>query len=285
MWPFKSKEERATIAAARQQAANELAAVRQQAANELAAAQQKAQALVTAFSTTTVEDAPALAQSIVNDPGLAVLPAAEKLKLQETAFLTYADNVLADDHLTVKQEVAFGDVATALGWPLNNLTGGPHQSIIARLLVGEINDGRLSTVFAPKLMAKSGEIVHIETPAQILKEVAIRQFQGGSQGVSFRVTKGVRYRVGNFKGQSVVVGRELQVQDVGTLSVSSARVVFLGAQKTMEFLYTKLVGIEPFDDGVRLQVSNRQNATLLKVSPGYGHVVAATINAAAQKAL
>ena len=92
-----------------------------------------------------------------------------------------------------------------------------------------------------------------------MKEVAIREFHGRQAAdVSFRIAKGVRYNLGGFKGQSVVVGTELQVQDTGALSVTSSRVVFLGEQKTLEFLYAKLVGLEVFEDGVRLQVSNRQ---------------------------
>jgi hypothetical protein len=100
-----------------------------------------------------------------------------------------------------------------------------------------------------------------------MKEVVLKEFRGGSQGVSFRVTKGVRYPVGGFKGHAVVVGKELQVQDVGSLSVTSSRVVYLGEKKTTEFLYSKLVGCEVFDDRLRLQVSNRQTASLFKVIP------------------
>jgi hypothetical protein len=46
-----------------------------------------------------------------------------------------------------------------------------------------------------------------------------------------------------------------------------------------------LVGLEVFDDGVRLQVSNRQTVSLIKVHPGMGQVVGATINAAMQPTL
>jgi hypothetical protein len=118
-----------------------------------------------------------------------------------------------------------------------------------------------------------------------MKEVATREFRGGGQGVSFRIAKGVRYRVGGFRGRSVVVGSELQVQDTGSLSVTSGRVVFLGQKKTIEFLYAKLVGLDVFDDGLRFQVSNRQTVSLIRVHAGLGPVIAATINAAMQRTL
>ena len=162
---------------------------------------------------------------------------------------------------------------------------GRHSDIFVRFVVAKVNDGQLATLESPRLIAKAGEVVHAETSAALMKEVAMRQFQGGSSGVSFRIAKGVRYHVGGFRGQSVVVGTELTVQDTGALSVTSNRVVFLGQQKTMEFLYAKLVGLEVFDDGIRLQVSNRQTVSLIKMHPGMGPVMAATINAAMQRTL
>jgi hypothetical protein len=261
---FKSAEEKAAVEAAR--------------ARILGAAAQLASA--------TPDEARTLAQSLASDTSLAVLPAKERRKLEDEAFSNYAEAVLADDHLTEEEEDVFGEVADALEIPQESLTQvGQHRDIFVRFVVAKVNDGRLDTVESPRLIAKAGEVVHAETSAALMKEVAIRQFQGGGSGVSFRIGKGVRYHVGGFRGQSVIIGTELKVQDTGALSVTSNRVVFLGQQKTMEFLYAKLVGLEVFDDGIRLQVSNRQTVSLIKMDPGLGPVMAATINAAMQKTL
>ena len=60
-------------------------------------------------------------------------------------------------------------------------------------------------------MAKKGEVVHFETAAGLTKEVTLREFRGGSQGVSFRIAKGVRYRVGSMRGHMVTVGTQIQI--------------------------------------------------------------------------
>lgn len=166
-----------------------------------------------------------------------------------------------------------------------SLESGKHHDIFLRLAIAKANDGRLGAVEQPHLMPKKGEVVHLETVAGLMKEVTLREFRGGSRGVSFRIAKGVRYRVGDFRGKSVVVGTELRVQDSGVLAVTSSRVTFLRDQKAMEVPYSKLMGVEVFDDGVRLQASNRQNAVLFKVAAGLGQVIAATVNAAVQKTL
>jgi hypothetical protein len=79
----------------------------------------------------------------------------------------------------------------------------------------------------------------------------------------------------------VVVGFSLEPSDFGVLSVTDRRVVYQGQKKTQEAGYDKLVGLEAYSDGVRIGVSNRQNASLYRVSAG--PVVAAMINAAMRK--
>ena len=49
------------------------------------------------------------------------------------------------------------------------------------------------------------------------------------------------------------------------MTITSVRSVFVGARKTLEFRHDKLVGLEQFRDGLRLNVSNRQTASLLKM--------------------
>lgn len=125
------------------------------------------------------------------------------------------------------------------------------------------------------------KIVFMETNAALLKEVAKREYQAGYGGFSFPLGKGVRYRTGRVRGHSVVVGTELQTSDAGVLSITSARVVFLGGRSTIEVPYTKLVGLHVYSDGVRFNVSSRKTAPLLRVQNG--ELVAAVINGAVQQ--
>jgi len=88
-------------------------------------------------------------------------------------------------------------------------------------------------------------------------------YQGGSQGVSFRVAKGVSYRVGGHKGNFVPGPEVLKMVDEGTAVVTNQRVVFQGAGKTREWLFTKLIGVDhdPERGMSMLHVSNRQKAS------------------------
>ena len=205
----------------------------------------------------------------------------ERQKLGGTAFEQYAAAALADDHLTAEEEAALAKVADAVGLDQADLEA--RGDLYVRLQVAKINAGRLPVVETPQLITKKNEVVHFEASAALMKEVAVREWRGGSQGVSFRIAKGVRYRVGATRGHIVTVGTQLQVADTGVLAITSQRIAYLGERKTLDMPFSKLMGMELYSDGVRLSLSNRQTAPLFKVTCSTD-VLGALLNAAAQEA-
>jgi hypothetical protein len=251
-------------------------AQRQKQAKEQA--QQDYRTLVASLS-----DAANLAEALSRTKELqpnAAFSASALEKVNAAALRSYADSALADDLLTADEEHAFSDVAQALGYDEDKIAT-QHPDLLQRMVVAKVNDGRLPEIDEPHLMTKRGEVVHAEIPANLLKEVVKREMRAGYGGVSFRVAKGVRFHTGGVRGHSVVTGTEVQVADSGVLSVSSKRVVFAGQRSTVEVPYTKLVGINVFEDGVQLHASNRKNAPVFQLDAP--EPIAATINAAAQR--
>jgi hypothetical protein len=202
-------------------------------------------------------------------------------KLQDQAFRGLASRLLADDILTADEEQEFLAVASALGYD-QSVLDTRFQDVVDHLLIAKINDGRLPVIDAPRAITKPGEVVHAEVAAALMKEVVHREYRGGGSGVSVPIGLGVRVRTGGFRGRSVVVGTSLQPADTGILSVTSQRVLYHGQRKTQESRLDRLVSLEAFNDGVRIGVSNRQNASLYRV--GSGPLVAAFVNGALQRA-
>lgn len=201
-------------------------------------------------------------------------------KLQDQAFRALAQRMLRDDILTVAEEHELLDVADALGIEQSDFEGR-FLDVAQHLMIARVNDGRLPVLDQHLLIGKSGEVVHMETSAALLKEVVHREYRGGGGGVSVPLGLGARFSTGGFRGKSVVVGTSLEAADSGTLSVTDRRVVFQGQKKTLECRYDKMVGMEAFSDGLRIGVSNRQTASLFRIPAG--PVVAAMINGAMQK--
>jgi hypothetical protein len=188
-------------------------------------------------------------------------------------------DVLADEHLTEQEERSLDAAVTALGLSeerVARIVGDlSSQYVIAR-----VNAGRLPTIQATQIMLKKAETAHYEVAAALMKEVVHRETRGGYRGVSIPIAKGVRFRTGSYRGQSVVVGTSLAVADTGTLIITSHRAVYKGLRKTVETPFAKLVGVNVFNDGIQFHASHRQTAPLFRVDDGY--VVAAIVNAAWQ---
>jgi hypothetical protein len=190
---------------------------------------------------------------------------------------------VADDLLTPDERSNLTAVTSALGLTWQDVADS-DPALYERVFVSSINGGDLPEVASPHILPKKGEVVHFECDATLMKEVAVRQYQGGYQGFSIPLGKsGIRYRVGASRGHSVQVGTQVQVADTGTLSVTNKRTVYAGLRKTVEMPYTKLVNLTVYSDGLQFHLSNRVNAPLFKIPRG-ADIVGAIVNMAAQGA-
>jgi hypothetical protein len=197
------------------------------------------------------------------------------------AWLKYVSLAVSDDIVTPEEYSHINSLVEALGLTEDDIAA-VDLAILDHLMIASVNGGVLPEIDEPTLMAKRGEVVHFEWPAELMKEVTHREFRAGYQGFSFPIGKtGIRYRVGGARGHSVVTGTELQVADSGSLSVSSKRAVFIGTRKTIELPYSKLVNLTVYRDGLQFHQSNRQTAPLFRLRSG--EVVAAVVNAAAHR--
>jgi hypothetical protein len=137
-------------------------------------------------------------------------------------------------------------------------------------------------VFMPSehttLILKKDETSLLDTPVRLLKEVADREYVGGSRGLSVPLGGGVRYRVGAMRGHMVTIGSHWAVADDGQLTVTDRRVVYHGARKTLEFPDAKLATLNVYSDAIDLGVTSRQNTS--KFSTSNAELIAGIIQGA-----
>ena len=124
---------------------------------------------------------------------------------------------------------------------------------------------------------KKGEVAIDSVPARLLEYRSTgSSYQGGSQGVSIRIAKGLSYRVGSNRGQLIRNPEALIAIDQGDATFTNQRVVFGGQSQTREWAFDKLVDFNAGDNGtqVMISVSNRQKVSGLnaesveRVQPG-----------------
>jgi hypothetical protein len=185
---------------------------------------------------------------------------------------------IGSDSLSEARESELEAYLTALGISadLVRCHTNAFADFVARLLVARANAGRLTVVSTPGIILKEDEVAYLEVLAALMKEV--RHTTRVYSGVSFRLVKGVYYHMGTSGVGSV--STSLQPVDHGKLTITSKRVVYTGSQQSREMAHSKIMAVNTYDDGIQFNLSNRQNAPLFHVSKGFGHVVAATLNAA-----
>jgi hypothetical protein len=184
----------------------------------------------------------------------------------------------SDDIVTADEETWLAELAARLGLDsareLNR-----NKALREEFLIACINDDRPPALAAPQMILKPGETAHGEFRVSLMKQVTQREWRGTSSGVSIPIGRtGIRYRTGATRGRSVVVGTQLVADDTGILTITSARAVFAGTKKTLEFRNDRLVSVEQYTDGLRLGVTNRQAASLFKFSDGSPSIAAALIS-------
>ena len=110
------------------------------------------------------------------------------------------------------------------------------------------------------------------------------RYVGGSQGVSIRIARGVRYHVSGYKGHPVTEQYEA-VADSGSVYVTNKRFIFAGSKEVTTVPTTKIADVHLEGARVVVVVENRVNPLIVGITqPYWAPVIAAATHRAAQNA-
>jgi len=87
-------------------------------------------------------------------------------------------------------------------------------------------------------------------------------YAGTSQGVSFRIMKGVSYRVGAFKGHPVETISQVS-KGTGDLYVTSNGIYFVGSLGAYSLAHSKITAVEQYSDGIVVSPDRGKAQTFL----------------------
>ncbi len=110
---------------------------------------------------------------------------------------------------------------------------------------------------SPIILKRNENISLIMHNITLREPRAVRQTVGGYGGPTFRVAKGVNFRLGGIAAQSES-HEELRNIDRGTLVLTNKRLIFIGSKRTTNIDLNKIIAIEPYKDGIGSQRENKQ---------------------------
>ena len=157
--------------------------------------------------------------------------------LNAEAFAKFFDEVVADDIVTPEEDRLLVQAGQGLGLRLT-------MDQWVRYTVAACNAGVMPTVEEPQIILNAGETDYFECQARLLTNRVITEHRTNFNSISFPVGRsGVRYRVGQGRGRTVVVGTRTEEQDRGILAITSQRTVFAGANRVQEYRHNRCVGL------------------------------------------
>ena len=123
----------------------------------------------------------------------------------------------------------------------------------------ELREGNIPIRYEGKalIVLKKNEELQLALPGiSLIEPRSVRHTYGGYGGPSFRVAKGVSFRVGGFGARSES-HEELRTTDQGLLLLTNKRLVFCGTKRTVDADLRKIVSVDAFKDGIALSRSGK----------------------------
>jgi len=146
----------------------------------------------------------------------------------------------------------------------NKHLGNTVASYLRALLAHLAEQRRLALLNAPLqpiiptvgVAAGAGEQFYMQVPAVYYAQHSYTDYVGGWQGMSFRVMRGVYYRIGGSRGRGVR-RQTLQPDDRGQLLIGNQRVLFVGNEKDIAIPLAHITAVRSFVDGLQIGVANK----------------------------
>lgn len=210
------------------------------------------------------------------------LPQKTLTDLLAVQFMKKVSDISADRRLTAAEEQELAQTAEHLGLnqqQVDNILVPQRAELTLFRLLSRLESESLPVIDPPGgFVKKKRESVHWIVPDVIFFEERMQtSYSGVSQGVSFRIAKGVSYRVGGHRGN---IRRTPQMTEIdrGRLVITDERIIFLGTRRRQISEFKKLVEFQLFSDGLQISVENRQKSALYQFSPAYSEIVGLLIS-------
>ncbi len=188
-----------------------------------------------------------------------------------------AFSVVKDDkQVTEEEEKELKEIQKYLGLADDEIKTSKKELSRLRLL-NEIQKGNLPIVPATNLVMQKGEAAYWAEPAILVEEKVVRRrYEGGSQGVSFRIMKGVSYRIGAHRGHIVSETGFVPVSD-GELIITSKRIIFRGDGKAFAINLNKILDIQILTNGLQISENNKSKLRMVKFKEEGNHDIVGAV--------
>lgn len=196
------------------------------------------------------------------------LPSKNVIQIKKDTFVSAYNNLTRDSRLSKDELNLLQDLLDYLDFSIGetNLDLNLFRKYVN---LATIESGALPDVTGaennPNIILKPNEILHYRVYASLRKLKKItKSVQYGGFTASVKITRGLRYRVGNIK-----VGRTttdvLTVEDQGMLYVTNQKIGYLGQQKQFAIPFEKISSLELRSDGLYIFKDGKEQPYIVTI--------------------
>ena len=173
-------------------------------------------------------------------------------------FSSMVHEALETDGLTEAEETKLDNLLGYLGLTPEDCKEALMKKgkgvVIREILAGRLPQQSGVHFTTPVILGKDEQIIWAWSGVAFYEMREHKSFEGGSQGVSLRIAKGVYYRIGSFKGHPVVTTRQTHVGE-GALIFTNKHLFWAGdgTTKSLKIAWKKLISVQGYSDGIGLQ--------------------------------
>lgn len=165
------------------------------------------------------------------------------------------NTILNDNVLSAAEEAQIMRYVQQFGLNQNDLNAnGAFTKVVYSCALRDVLEKGITkraviTFALPFNLQKGESLIWCFRNVACYEEKIHKTYVGRSQGVSFRVMKGVYYRVGGSKGYTQETS-SIELVDTGMLGITTNHVYFAGQKKSSRMPYNKIVSFTPYSDGI-----------------------------------
>lgn len=170
------------------------------------------------------------------------------------------DAALADRRYSPEEEQTLRALTRAVGGELT-VSEATQRTLDRYRRIWRIDNGELEPIAVDIALFK-GERCYLQASASWYElRTRTTSISYGGPVVSFRIAKGIRYRLGNVTPIRHTK-EELTLIDAGAVYITDRRVIFMGSKRNSTLRFTSLLGFTPYTDGVELEKSTGRSPVL-----------------------
>jgi hypothetical protein len=183
-------------------------------------------------------------------------------------------SALTDRSLTDAELARIQEIMNQFGLETADIVAsGAHDLLVQGLVLRDLDREPLRRRFQVEgsiaLNLKKDEVLlWIFKGVARLEPKTTVSYAGSSQGVSFRIMKGVSYRVGASKGHRIETP-SLAAKGTGDLYITSNAVHFVGSPGSYTVAHKRISAVEQYSDGISVAPASGKNQIFLLEYPRF----------------